>query len=250
MYEKKELLLKCDSISMSYDRTILNNISFEIHNIVRPNITQGQVISLVGKSGIGKTQLFRILSGLQKPTSGNILIGVEQKPVNIGDVGIVPQDYLLFNHRKIYDNLKIINNTEHDKIIDYAYKFDLINVLYKYPQQLSGGQRQRVSIIQQILTGNKFILFDEPFSGLDYNMKLKTIELLKAVSVLDEMYTLIIVSHDVKSSISISDEIILLNANENGAFVKEIIDLAALGIAWTNNDDEYQKITKYIENNL
>lgn len=64
------------------------------------------------------------------------------------------------------------------------------------------------------------------------------------------MYTLIIVSHDVKSSISISDEIILLNANENGAFVKEIIDLAALGIAWTDNDDEYQKITKYIENNL
>src|SRR5579859_5325109 len=175
-YQKEEVILRVENIHLRYDKLILRDVSFDVHNITRPNLQQGQVVSLIGRSGIGKTQLFKILSGLQQPTSGSVLIGSDLHPVVEGEVGIVPQNYILFNHRSILDNLKLglrgsinkMNGTEKLELINkYASKFGLSEQLKTYPMQLSGGQRQRVSIIQQILTGNKFILLDEPFSGLD-----------------------------------------------------------------------------------
>lgn len=253
-YAENEVIFKCENICLSYDKPILNNINFEIKNIVRPNIKQGQVISLIGKSGIGKTQLFRILSGLQKPNSGNVLIGADLHPITLGEVGVIPQNYPLFDHRTVYDNLKIVSkNNEKELIMQYANKFDIINEIYKYPQQLSGGQRQRVSILQQILTGNKFILLDEPFSGLDHIVKSKVIDLLLDITMLDDLYTLIIVSHDIESSVSISDTVLLLNADSNGAYIKEDIDLAAMGLSWRKDidtDPNFHNIIKHIKTNL
>lgn len=137
--------------------------------------------------------------------------------------------------------------------MQYANKFDIINEIYKYPQQLSGGQRQRVSILQQILTGNKFILLDEPFSGLDHIVKSKVIDLLLDITMLDDLYTLIIVSHDIESSVSISDTVLLLNADINGAYIKEDIDLAAMGLSWRKDidtDPNFHNIIKHIKTNL
>src|ERR1700735_5823520 len=72
-YSKKEVLLRVEDVSLSYDRVcILRDIRFSIRDIVRPGLQQGQVVSLVGRSGIGKTQLFRLLSGLQRPDAGEI----------------------------------------------------------------------------------------------------------------------------------------------------------------------------------
>src|SRR3954467_4407894 len=107
-YKKEGLLLKATDINLKYDtRQILRDVNFEILDIVRPGLIQGQVVSLIGRSGIGKTQLFRILSGLLKPTSGTVTIGADQKPVKAGQVGVVPQNYILFNHRTIYNNLAL-----------------------------------------------------------------------------------------------------------------------------------------------
>lgn len=243
-YQREQLLFKVENVSLSYDtREILHNINFEIHNIVRPDIAQGQVISLIGRSGIGKTQLFKILSGLKKPNTGFVKIGNDQHLVQPGDVGIVPQNYILFNHRSVHDNLRIalnnsgkkMNEKEKEQVIEqYANDFQLSEHLRKYPMQLSGGQRQRVSIIQQVLSGNSFILLDEPFSGLDIVMKDKVIELLVKVSVSHEETTLIIVSHDIESSLAISDTaFILAKQDENhGANIKQTIDLMELGLAW------------------
>jgi ABC-type nitrate/sulfonate/bicarbonate transport system ATPase subunit len=242
-YKKEEVILKVENVSLDYDKPILRDVNFQVHNITRPNIHQGQVISLVGRSGIGKTQLFKILSGLLQPKTGKVLIEADLHPVKAGEVGIVPQNYILFNHRTIYNNLKIgINGSlttyskkEKDDIIhSYAERFGLGEHLKKYPMQLSGGQRQRVSIIQQILTGNKFILLDEPFSGLDPVVKDKVLELLVSVSVLNELNTMVIVSHDIENSLAISDTAFILanQADQPGATITETIDLIELGFAW------------------
>jgi ABC-type nitrate/sulfonate/bicarbonate transport system ATPase subunit len=246
-FSKEKVLLKAENISLKYgENTILRDINLEIQNITRPDLKQGQVISLIGRSGIGKTQLFKILSGLNTPTSGQVRLGEDLHPVQAGEVGIIPQNYILFNHRTIFSNLKlgldncVKKHTEEEKkavINDYAKLFDLEQHLNKYPQQLSGGQRQRVSIIQQVLTGNKFLLFDEPFSGLDALMIDKVTELLLKVSLLDEHNTLIIVSHDIESCLAISDTawIIANEPGKQGATITEMIDLIHLGLAWRND---------------
>jgi ABC-type nitrate/sulfonate/bicarbonate transport system ATPase subunit len=249
MYKREEIILKVENVNLSYDRPILRDINFEVHNITRPGLHQGQVVSLIGRSGIGKTQLFRILSGLLAPGSGSVKIGPDLHTVVAGEVGVVPQNYILFNHRSIYNNLKIglsgaakqLSAKEQDEVIrDYADKFGLGEHLKKYPMQLSGGQRQRVSIIQQILTGNKFILLDEPFSGLDPVIKDKVLELLVKISLLDELNTLIVVSHDIENSFAISDTAFILANQEHkeGATITEIIDLSKMGLCW---DPEIKK---------
>ena len=246
-YTKGKLLLKASGINLKYDdRQILRDVNFEILDINRPDVVQGQVVSLIGRSGIGKTQLFKILAGLIQPTSGSVTIGVDQRPVEAGEVGVIPQNYILFNHRTIYNNLKLglsncgkkISDSEAKDIIeDYAKKFDLLDHLKKFPAQLSGGQRQRVSIIQQVLTGNKFILLDEPFSGLDPLMKDKVNDLILQVSNLDEQNTLIIVSHDIINTLALSDTafIIAPEQGKEGATIVETIDLIELGFAWRPN---------------
>lgn len=243
MYKIEQIILQVENVSLSYDRPILRDVNFNIHNVTRPNIQQGQVVSLVGRSGIGKTQLFKILSGLLTPQKGNVRIGSDLHSVNAGEVGVVPQNYILFNHRSILDNLKLglrgstdkLNEKQKAELInDYAQKFGLKEHLKKYPMQLSGGQRQRVSIIQQILTGNKFILLDEPFSGLDPIIKDKVLELLASIALLDELNTLIIVSHDIENSLAISDTAFILANQEGreGATITETIDLIEMGFAW------------------
>jgi ABC-type nitrate/sulfonate/bicarbonate transport system ATPase subunit len=243
-YIVKDLILKVEQVNLKYDnKQILRDINFEIYDIVRPEIVQGQIVAIIGKSGMGKSQLLRILSGLIIPNSGSVKIDTDLHPVKEGEMGIIFQNYLLFNHRSIYKNLEIglehsgkkLNNVERKEIIkDYARRFDLIDHLQKYPFQLSGGQKQRVSIIQQVLTGNRFILLDEPFSGLDICMTDKVIELLIKISNTHELNTLIIVSHDIISALAISDTAFIL-ANEEGkqgATITEKIDLMKLGFAW------------------
>lgn len=244
IYSKNDLLLKAENVHLKYDdKVILRDVNFEIHNIVRPDMEQGQVVSLVGRSGIGKTQLFKILAGLLKPSSGRVMIDIDQHPVKPGEVGIIPQNYILFNHRTIYENLKIgldfsgqkLSVAQETEIIeDYADKFSLKEHLKKYPAQLSGGQKQRVSIIQQVLTGNKFILLDEPFSGLDMLMIDRVINLLIRISTLNELNTLVIVSHDIENSLALSDTAFILANQEGkeGATITEQIDLIKLGFAW------------------
>jgi ABC-type nitrate/sulfonate/bicarbonate transport system ATPase subunit len=243
-YQLNDVILKVENVNLSYsNRRILRDVSFEIQDVVRPGMIQGQIASFIGRSGIGKTQLFKILAGLNEPNSGTVKIDVDLHPVRAGEVGVVYQNYILFNHRTIFDNLKLgldysgqkLSTAQKTDIInDYAQKFDLSEHLKKYPMQLSGGQKQRVSIIQQILTGNKFILLDEPFSGLDMIMVDKVIELLNKIACTHEYNTLIIVSHDVASALAISDTVFLVGneSGKEGATIIEKIDMMALGLSW------------------
>ena len=255
-YSKKEILLQTQNVSLAYDgKTILRDIDFCIRDVVRPGLQQGQVVSLVGRSGMGKTQLFRILSGLRKPDSGTVVIR-ERKPahtgggaievwqqrvVEPGDMGVIFQNYYQFGWRTVHQSLllaarknKTLAGKEEEAIRDYASRFDITDVLHHYPAQLSGGQQQRVSIIQQLLKGADFLLLDEPFSGLDVCVLDKVTELLLQVSLSDELKTLIIVSHDIATSVAISDTVFILGrqtGKEGSTLVKEI-DLMERGLAW------------------
>jgi ABC-type nitrate/sulfonate/bicarbonate transport system ATPase subunit len=255
-YIKKDVLLQARDLSLSYgDKCILHDINFSIRDIIRPGMLQGQVVSLVGRSGMGKTQLFRVLSGLQQPSSGSITIR-ERKPaetgtgsievyqertVRPGDMGVIFQNYYQFGWRTVKQSLllaarrnKALAGKEEETLLQYADQFDITDVLHRWPAQLSGGQQQRVSIIQQLLKGADFLLLDEPFSGLDVCVLDKVVELLLRVSLSDELKTLIIVSHDIATAIAISDTVFILGrqpGREGSTLVKEI-DLIERGLAW------------------
>lgn len=107
-YIKAETILKVKDVNLSYGtKQILKNINFEIKDIQRPGVSQGQVVSLIGRSGIGKTQLFKVLAGLKKPSSGEVLVGKAQKQVEPGDAGVVFQNYYLFEWRTIRKSLEL-----------------------------------------------------------------------------------------------------------------------------------------------
>jgi ABC-type nitrate/sulfonate/bicarbonate transport system ATPase subunit len=255
-YCKKDILLQAKDVSLSYgSRCILRDICFSIRDIVRPGLQQGQVVSLVGRSGIGKTQLFRMLSGLQQPSAGSITIrerkpaetaggGIEiwqERAVRAGDMGVIFQNYYQFGWRTVRQSLllaarqnKALAGREEEAIRDYAGRFDIGDVLHHYPAQLSGGQQQRVSIIQQLLKGADFLLLDEPFSGLDVCVLDKVTELLLQVSLSDELKTLIIVSHDIATAVAISDTVFILGkeSGKEGSTVVREIDLIERGLAW------------------
>ena len=253
---KSNTLLQADNINLSYDgKVILRDINFCIKDIIRPGMQQGQVVSLVGRSGIGKTQLFKILSGLQKPTSGEVKINNNQM-VKAGDMGVIFQNYYLFEWRTVYQSLLLaakqnsgINGKEKQMIDQYANEFALKDELQKYPQQLSGGQRQRASIIQQLLKGSDFLLLDEPFSGLDVCVLDKVANLLLQVSISDELKTLIIVSHDITTSVAISDTVLIMGNEfgKPGATIKKEIDLIERDLAWQKDIKKEKAFMETVE---
>src|ERR1700729_754486 len=106
-YELHEPVLTIDKVCLSYDGVpILKDVSAQIKKIVRPDKKQGQVVGLLGPSGVGKTTLFCILAGLIKPDSGEVLVG-DGQPLKRGSVGVVAQNYPLFSHRTVLGNLLV-----------------------------------------------------------------------------------------------------------------------------------------------
>lgn len=248
-YEYKETLLKIDSISLSYDgRPILRDVQAEIKRIEIPGRKTGQIVGFLGPSGVGKTQLLRILAGLHQPDKGQVLIadGSQFHRVTAGDVGVVAQSYPLFAHRTVLGNLLIPTlwslshkDMARDVVMHALANYNLQDHAHKYPAQLSGGQRQRVAILQMILSGSRFILMDEPFSGLDMIMLEKTCQTIADMSDHGENKTIIIVTHDITSAASISDHIWLLGHERDaqgntilGARVVQTYDLLERGLCY------------------
>ena len=246
-YALKESILKVEEASLILgDNLILDKVSFEIRNIVRSDAIAGQVIGLLGPSGIGKTQLFHLLSGVKQPTSGRVLIGDPGVPVQRGMVGVVAQHYPLFMHRTVMGNLLVAGERSGKPEAEYQKKahslleqFRLLDRAGHFPAQLSGGQRQRVAIAQQIMCSEAFLLMDEPFSGLDLIALRKVQELIHGISTAHEFNTIFVVTHDIPAALEVADTILLLgrNCDEQGRFVpgasiQATYNLIDRGLAW------------------
>jgi ABC-type nitrate/sulfonate/bicarbonate transport system ATPase subunit len=245
-YTLGERLLTLDNVCVRYDRPVLEGVSGHIDDIHREGVQQGQVVCLLGPSGIGKSQLFRCIAGLQKPSAGRVLLNGSQREVRPGEVGVVAQNYPLFNHRTVWGNLMLAARRHgrpaqqaRDDCLALLERFGLADSARRHPMMLSGGQRQRVAIAQQLLCSSHFLLMDEPFSGLDPLAKSRVCETLIDVSTTHELNTIIVVTHDIESAIRISDTLWLLGRNRDasgqpaaGAAIQQVVDLAAQGLAW------------------
>lgn len=193
-------------------QTIFENISF--------NVKPGEFITLVGPSGCGKTTLLHILGGLLEPTKGEITIN--GKNINrIGKVSLMPQEDLLLPWRTVVENgalpleIKgIKKDVARKKVIELIAEFGLKGFENAYPRELSGGMRQRVAFLRSILTGNKIILFDEPFSALDALTRFK---MQKWILSMWEKFkpTIIFITHDVEEAIFLSQRVFLLSKIPN-----------------------------------
>ena len=225
-YTLGKTLLKIDNVCLEYDgRPVLKNVNGEVRDIIVPGRVQGQVVGFLGPSGCGKTSLFRIIAGLNQPTSGRVTVNGFDRPVQAGEVGVVSQSYPLFEHRTVFGNLMLgakqkekDSKVARDKVMALLNEFGLEDKFSLYPAQLSGGQRQRCAIIQQILCSEHFLLMDEPFSGLDLLMLEKTCELITKVADMDDLNTIIVVTHDVTAACSVADHLWLMgrDSDSNG----------------------------------
>jgi ABC-type nitrate/sulfonate/bicarbonate transport system ATPase subunit len=217
-YSFGKTLLKIDNVSLEYDgHAVLSGVTAEVRDILVPGKIKGQVVGILGPSGCGKTALFRIIAGLHKPTSGRVSVNGMDRPVAPGEVGVVAQSYPLFEHRTVLGNLMLGAKKKekdarvaHDKVMEFLKEFGLEDKFNLYPAQLSGGQRQRCAIIQQILCSEHFLLMDEPFSGLDLIMLERTCELIAKVADMDDLNTIIVVTHDVTAACSVADHLWLM----------------------------------------
>jgi NitT/TauT family transport system ATP-binding protein len=248
-YTLHETLIKLDDVSaVRGGRLVLRDLSVEIKDIVRPDVAdQGQVIGVLGPSGVGKTTLFRILAGLDAPSRGRILVGERQLPVRPGMVGVVFQHYPLFEHRRVLGNLVLATRRARSedradgeaKARALLERFELADRADAWPSELSGGQRQRVAILQQLLCGHTYVLMDEPFSGLDPINKQHACDLIAEVSRMDERNTIIIVTHDIREAVKVSDTLWLVGRDRDaddapvpGSRIVETYNLIDRDLAW------------------
>ena len=248
--EYKEIILKLEDVHVSYgDVPVLRDVDLEIRNLVRPGLTQGQVVAMLGPSGVGKTTLFRLLAGLMPPDRGRVLVTEDLIPVQAGTVGVVAQNYPLFMHRTVLGNLQVagkqarLSGAEIDKkAAELLKRFGLTEQGTKYPSQLSGGQRQRVALAQQFMCSKHFLLMDEPFSGLDVVAQEGVFEFIREVAQHDELNTFIIVTHDISAALQVADLVWVLGRDRDtagnivpGARLQASYNLVERGIAWQDN---------------
>lgn len=245
-YELKDILLRIDDVCLSYgDTPVLSHLSAEVRDIVRPGSVTGQVVGILGPSGVGKTQLSRILTGLHEPTSGRVTVGAAAEPIRAGLVGFVAQTFPLFRHRTVLSNLTFAMESNgvrakeaEERAMAQLRAFSMEDKWQAYPAELSGGQRQRVAIAQQLVCSDHYVIMDEPTTGLDPIMKDRTCQLIRQVASMSEENTVLVVTHDIPAILTVADHLWLLGRVRDekgvslGARIVETYDLIERGLAW------------------
>ena len=210
---------------MSNDFLVLKNVTKAFGKSVVIDdldltIKRGTMVTLLGPSGCGKTTILRLVAGLENPTSGQIFIDgedVTKSSIQNRDICIVFQSYALFPHMSIGDNvgyglrMQNVSKEERKQRVKEALELvDLAGFEDRYVDQISGGQQQRVALARALVLKPKVLLFDEPLSNLDANlrraMREKIRELQQSLGI-----TSLYVTHDQTEAFAVSDEVIVMN---------------------------------------
>ncbi|EGF87297.1 amino acid ABC transporter ATP-binding protein [Gemella haemolysans] len=204
-------MLELKNISKKFkDRQILENFNLTVE--------ENKILAIVGPSGGGKTTLLRMLAGLEKIDSGEIIYNSESLPIDELEkrnlLGFVFQDFQLFPHLTVLENLvlspiKTMNMSKNDaeeKALTLLNKLGLDKQVNNYPISLSGGQKQRVALARAMMIDPKIIGYDEPTSALDPELRLEVEKLILKNRELG--ITQIVVTHDLQFAENIADSIL------------------------------------------
>ncbi|SDD36732.1 iron(III) transport system ATP-binding protein [Paracoccus isoporae] len=206
--------LQLDRISCRFGRhEVLKDISVEV--------PAGQITCLLGESGCGKSTLLRLISGVERPTSGAIFMagrqitgeGVFVEPEQ-RRIGFMFQDYALFPHLSVADNLTfglrdLPGDLRRARVTDIAERIGIAHLLDRFPYALSGGEQQRVALARALAPQPAILLMDEPFSNLDQGLRERvrreTVDTLRKLGT-----TAILVTHDPQEALAVGDQIVLM----------------------------------------
>ena len=215
------IVLKATNVTKKYENdVIIEDISLEVK--------KGEIVSLLGVRGVGKTTLFHVLSGLLKPEYGAVYLDDEEITGNPGQISYMLQKDLMLPHKKIIDNvalpLQIKGMSKKEarlKVNPMFEKFGIEGTQYKYPSQLSGGMRQRAALLRTYFSSNGVALLDEPFSALDTITKSAMhkwyLEVMKHIDL-----ATVFITHDIDEAIILSDRIYLMTGKP-GKITEEIV---------------------------
>lgn len=207
------MFLKITDLKKYYNQKepLIRNLNF--------SVSKGDIVSFVGESGSGKTTFLKCLAGLEIINSGSIELNnniLNNKkifiPPNKRKIGFVFQDYPLFPHLNVLENISINLEKKFFSKIDYMLSLtNLKDLCSRYPDQLSGGEQQRVCLARALVREPDLLLLDEPFSNLDSNIKNTIQEQIHKI-IKKTNTTTILVTHDIKDAFNISDKILIFKA--------------------------------------
>lgn len=233
-------LIDVKNVSKSYNnKKIIDDISIHLN--------KGEIVSLLGLSGVGKTTLFNIISGVEKPDEGEVFLNKEIITSKPGKISYMLQKDLLIEQKTIMDNIilpLIIKKTKKQKAVDMAKKyldmFGLSGYENLYPNSLSGGMRQRAAFLRTYFASQEVVLLDEPFSALDAITKKEMHKWYVDISKKLNLST-IFITHDIDEALELSDRIYLMIGSP-GRIEKEIkIDKTDLDFNLTEEFLTYKK---------
>ena len=229
---------------------LLDSTSIEVNNVtvsyhtskgtftavrdISLSVKKGEIVSLIGHSGCGKSSLMATISGMVNPSSGEVIANNRKVTGPGPDRGIVFQNYSLLPWLTVYRNiyeavdaaLKGKSPGEKKEVVERNLRMvNLWEHKNKLPGQLSGGMKQRVAIARAFAINPSILLLDEPFGALDALTKSNMhVELLKLWNLDNRDKTILMVTHDIEEAIFLSDRVVVMN-NGPAATIKEIVDV-------------------------
>lgn len=207
-------MLKIENLNKKFRQFSIFNVSLET--------AEGDYFVILGESGAGKSVILEMVAGLIKPDSGMIFLNnknITRAKIQNRGVGIVFQDYAVFTHLTVYENIayslkakKRPKQEIRDEVIKCAQATNIAHLLHRYPEKLSGGEKQRMVLARALANKPCCLLLDEPLSSLDIGLKEEIRSLLRSIN--EQGITIVHVTHDYEEAIALANKVAIMHKGE------------------------------------